>query len=59
LPEVWLERQYNDILMGHRGKRRVIVTASARKSGLPPGSIPGKQIQLTIDYDLQQWRSNL
>src|SRR5580704_9885381 len=37
-----LERQYNDILTGTDGMRRVVVNSV------------GKEIQLTIDYDLQQ-----
>jgi len=51
-----LERQYNDILMGTDGKRRVIVNSIGKEVGPLPTqeSIPGKQIQLTIDYDLQQ-----
>jgi penicillin-binding protein 2 len=51
-----LERQYNDILMGTDGKRRVIVNSVGKEVGPLPTqeSIPGKQIQLTIDYDLQQ-----
>src|SRR5438477_7146006 len=51
-----LERQYNDILMGTDGMRRVIVNSVGKEvdhlSQQDP--IPGKQIQLTIDYDLQQ-----
>lgn len=50
-----LERQYNDILMGTDGLRRVIVNSIgkevARLEQKEP--IPGKPIQLTIDYDLQ------
>jgi penicillin-binding protein 2 len=50
-----LERQYNDILMGTDGMRRVIVNSVGKEvdhlSQQDP--IPGKQIQLTIDYDLQ------
>src|SRR5260370_508530 len=51
-----LERQYNDILMGTDGKRRVIVNSIGKEVGPLPTqeSVPGKQIQLTIDYDLQQ-----
>jgi penicillin-binding protein 2 len=51
-----LERQYNDILMGTDGKRRVIVNSIGKEVGPLPTqeAIPGKQIQLTIDYDLQQ-----
>jgi penicillin-binding protein 2 len=53
-----LERQYNDILTGTDGMRRVIVNSVGKEvkelgrlSEQEP--IPGKQIQLTIDYDLQ------
>ncbi len=51
-----LERQYNDILMGTDGQRRVIVNSIGKEVGHMPTqeAIPGKQIQLTIDYDLQQ-----
>jgi penicillin-binding protein 2 len=51
-----LEREYNDQLMGTDGMRRVIVNSVGKEvdhlSQQDP--IPGKQIQLTIDYDLQQ-----
>jgi penicillin-binding protein 2 len=51
-----LERQYNDILMGTDGMRRVIVNSVGKEVGRlsEQEAIPGKQIQLTIDYDLQQ-----
>jgi penicillin-binding protein 2 len=51
-----LERQYNDILIGTDGKRRVIVNSVGKEVGRlsTQEAIPGKQIQLTIDYDLQQ-----
>jgi penicillin-binding protein 2 len=51
-----LERQYNDILMGTDGKRRVIVNSIGKEMGRlsTQEAVPGKQIQLTIDYDLQQ-----
>jgi len=51
-----LERQYNDILMGTDGKRRVIVNSVGKEVGPLPtqDAVPGKQIQLTVDYDLQQ-----
>jgi penicillin-binding protein 2 len=50
-----LERQYNDLLMGTDGKRRVIVNSVGKEMGRlsTQEAIPGKQIQLTIDYDLQ------
>ena len=51
-----LERQYNDLLMGTDGMRRVIVNSVGKEVGRlsTQEAIPGKQIQLTIDYDLQQ-----
>ncbi len=51
-----LERQYNDLLVGTDGMRRVIVNSVGKEMGreLEQEAIPGKQIQLTIDYDLQQ-----
>jgi penicillin-binding protein 2 len=51
-----LERQYNDTLMGTDGKRRVIVNSIGKEVGrlTTQEAIPGKQIQLTIDFDLQQ-----
>ena len=50
-----LERQYNDLLMGTDGMRRVIVNSVGKEMGRlsQQEAIPGKQIQLTIDYDLQ------
>ncbi|GAC1667160.1 MAG: penicillin-binding protein 2 [Candidatus Acidiferrum sp.] len=51
-----LEKQYNDILMGTDGMRRVIVNSVGKEVGRlsTQEAIPGKQIQLTVDYDLQQ-----
>ncbi|MBZ5701765.1 MAG: penicillin-binding protein 2 [Acidobacteriia bacterium] len=51
-----LERQYNDLLMGTDGMRRVIVNSIGKEVGRlsQQEAVPGKQIQLTIDYDLQQ-----
>ncbi len=51
-----LERQYNDLLVGTDGMRRVIVNSVGKEMGRlsQQEPIPGKQIQLTIDYDLQQ-----
>jgi penicillin-binding protein 2 len=51
-----LEKQYNDILMGTDGMRRVIVNSVGKEVGRlsTQEAIPGKQITLTIDYDLQQ-----
>ncbi len=50
-----LERQYNEHLMGTDGMRRVIVNSVGREVGRleQTDAIPGKPIQLTIDYDLQ------
>ena len=52
-----LERQYNDILMGTDGMRRVVVNSIGKEMKdmrlTEQEAIPGKQIQLTIDYDLQ------
>jgi penicillin-binding protein 2 len=51
-----LEKQYNDLLVGTDGMRRVIVNSVGKEVGRlsTQEAIPGKQIQLTIDYDLQQ-----
>jgi penicillin-binding protein 2 len=51
-----LEKQYNDLLMGTDGMRRVIVNSVGKEVGRlsTQEAIPGKQIQLTVDYDLQQ-----
>ncbi len=50
-----LERQYNDILMGTDGLRRVIVNSLGKEVGRlgQKEAVPGKPVQLTIDYDLQ------
>ena len=50
-----LERQYNDVLMGTDGLRRAIVNSVGREVGRleQTDAIPGKPIELTIDYDLQ------
>jgi len=51
-----IERQYNDLLQGTDGMRRVVVNSVGKEVDHLPTqeAIPGKQIQLTIDYDLQQ-----
>jgi penicillin-binding protein 2 len=51
-----LEKQYNDLLMGTDGMRRVIVNSVGKEVGRlsTQEAIPGKQITLTIDYDLQK-----
>ena len=51
-----IEREYNDLLQGTDGMRRVIVNSVGKEVDRLPTqeAVPGKQIQLTIDYDLQQ-----
>ncbi len=50
-----LERQYNEQLEGTDGMRRVIVNSVGKVIRTLDNveSVPGKPIQLTIDYDLQ------
>ncbi len=50
-----VERQYNDILMGQDGLRRAIVDSRGREVGRldEKPAVPGKQLRLTIDLDLQ------
>ena len=50
-----LERQYNDQLEGTDGMRRVVVNSvgKAMRTLDDVEALPGKPIQLTIDYDLQ------
>ena len=50
-----LERQYNDILMGVDGQRQVVVDNRGQPRQVLgiKDAIPGKDIQLTIDLDLQ------
>jgi len=50
-----LERQYNDILMGVDGQRRVVVDNRGRHReviAMKP-AVPGKSLQITLDLDLQ------
>jgi len=51
-----LERQYNDLLQGTDGMRRVVVNSIGKEVDRlsTQEAISGKQILLTIDYDLQQ-----
>jgi len=53
--KVGIERQYNDILMGIDGQRRVVVDNRGRERQLigMKEAVPGKNLQLTIDLDLQ------
>lgn len=50
-----LERQYNDVLEGTDGMRRVVVNSVGKAVRTLDNleAIPGKPVQLTIDYDLQ------
>jgi penicillin-binding protein 2 len=50
-----IERQYNDILMGVDGQRRVVVDNRGRERGViaMKSAVPGKNLQLTLDLDLQ------
>jgi penicillin-binding protein 2 len=50
-----LERQYNDVLEGTDGMRRVVVNSIGKAVRTLDNveAIPGKPVQLTIDYDLQ------
>ncbi len=51
-----LERQYNDILTGTDGMRRIIVNSVGKPVRTLDDTepIPGKPIQLTIDLDMQR-----
>jgi penicillin-binding protein 2 len=51
-----IEREYNDLLMGVDGQRRVEVDSFGNERGVlaeDKEAIPGKSLQLTIDLDLQ------
>ncbi|HEY1659661.1 MAG TPA: penicillin-binding protein 2 [Candidatus Sulfotelmatobacter sp.] len=50
-----VERQYNNALMGKNGARREVVNSHGRTLGVlgETDAIPGKQLKLTIDIDLQ------
>jgi len=51
-----VERQYNSVLMGKNGARRQVVNSHGREVGEPlaqTDAIPGKQLRLTVDTDLQ------
>jgi penicillin-binding protein 2 len=50
-----LEKRYNDVLEGTDGMRRVVVNSVGKVVRTLDNveAIPGKPIQLTIDYDLQ------
>jgi len=51
-----VELQYNSILMGKNGSRRVVVDSHGREVGQPleeKPAVAGKDLKLTIDVDLQ------
>jgi penicillin-binding protein 2 len=50
-----VELQYNDILMGKNGFRRAIVNSKGKEVGRldQTPAVPGKQLKLTVDLDLQ------
>jgi penicillin-binding protein 2 len=50
-----VEQYYNDVLMGKNGSRQVIVNSRGREVGTlsDVAAVPGKQLKLTIDLDLQ------
>src|SRR5215469_11621967 len=50
-----VEKQYNNILMGKNGSRRAIVDSRGREVGRldETPAVPGKQLKLTVDLDLQ------
>src|SRR5436309_1274202 len=53
-----VELQYNDLLMGKDGSRRVLVNSKGKEVGRPPNANipaePGKKLKLTIDLDIQK-----
>lgn len=50
-----LERQYNDVLMGEDGQRRVVVDSVGRERAVLENkeATPGRSLELTLDLDLQ------
>src|SRR6266568_634424 len=50
-----VEAEYNDMLMGKNGSRRVLVNSKGKEVGElnDTPAIPGKPLQLTVDLDLQ------
>ncbi len=50
-----VERQYNSVLMGQNGSRRALVNSHGREVGHldETPAVPGKQLKLTLDVDLQ------
>src|SRR5882762_3118599 len=50
-----VERQYNTVLMGQNGSRQALVDSHGREVGRlgETEAVPGQQLKLTIDIDLQ------
>ena len=50
-----VELEYNQILMGKNGSRQVLVNSKGKEVGEldEKPAVPGKQLKLTIDIDLQ------
>ena len=50
-----VERQYNTVLMGQNGSRQALVDSHGREVGRlgETEAVPGKQLKLTVDIDLQ------
>src|SRR5208283_4907251 len=50
-----VEQYYNDILMGKNGSRQVLVNSRGKEVGTLSDvqAVPGKQLKLTIDLDMQ------
>jgi len=50
-----VELEYNDILMGKNGSRRAVVNSHGKEVGRldETQAIPGRQLRLTVDLDLQ------
>ena len=50
-----VERQYNTLLMGQNGSRQALVDSHGREVGRlgETDAVPGKQLRLTVDIDLQ------
>jgi penicillin-binding protein 2 len=50
-----VEKQYNQLLMGKNGSRRALVNSHGKEVGRldETPAVPGKQLKLTVDIDLQ------
>jgi penicillin-binding protein 2 len=53
-----VELQYNDLLMGKDGSRRVLVNSKGKEVGRPLNAnipaVPGQKLKLTVDIDIQK-----